>query len=248
MDIENYYRSISHELEALRHRVRYMISGSHWPTDGEWKESVLRQILRRTASQNITVGRGFVVDRNRSSSQIDVLIYDNTMPLLYKDGDLVFVTPWACRAIVEVKSAARLQIVASAAGKLARDAAFIRAATHGRPFFAGLFAFVFDADAHQGILVRLCEASGGDENGIIDHVALGSSIFVKYWQADPKSGGAAEAYKSWHLYRLKELAPGVFHSQFISEGGWQSALATRKRLVSANGQGAQPRSDFWVFF
>src|SRR5262245_53217196 len=122
MDIVTYYRSISDELDALKNRIRHMIADTHWPTDGEWKESVLRQILRRTASCNVTVGRGFVLDDDWSSTQIDVLVYDNTMPLLYRDGDLVFVTRSACRAIVEVKSMLNLSQFTAAAEKLAVNA------------------------------------------------------------------------------------------------------------------------------
>ena len=125
MDIEEYFRSLTSECETLKQRVRYLIAGAHWPTDGEWKESVLRSMIRRSASQNVTVGRGFVVGRDSCSTQLDILIYDNSMPILYRDGDLVFVTPAACRGIIEVKTNVTVHQFRSAARKLASNAQFI---------------------------------------------------------------------------------------------------------------------------
>src|SRR3990172_3909969 len=104
MDTEAHYRSLAAEIEALKNRVRNFIAKSHWQTDGEWKESVLRAIIQRHLPSDVGVGRGFVIKPSASSSQIDVLLYDTSKPLLYRDGDLVFVTVDAVRGIVEVKS------------------------------------------------------------------------------------------------------------------------------------------------
>jgi hypothetical protein len=74
MDLPAYFESISAELQAIQNRVRLLIHDAHWPTDGELKESVLRSVLRRSASQTVTVGRGFVVEHEWCSTQIDVLL------------------------------------------------------------------------------------------------------------------------------------------------------------------------------
>jgi hypothetical protein len=47
MDIRAHFASLTQELEALRDRVRNLsVEDPHWPTDGEWKESVLRAVLK----------------------------------------------------------------------------------------------------------------------------------------------------------------------------------------------------------
>ena len=74
MNVPEYFESISLDLNALKNRVRNFISDAHWQTDGEWKESVLRNILRRHLPKNIEVGRGFIVRPEDCSTQIDVLI------------------------------------------------------------------------------------------------------------------------------------------------------------------------------
>ena len=134
MKIEEYFRSLSDECDTLKNRVRMLIERNHWPTDGEWKESVLRSMIRRSAPESVTVGRGFVVDHDRCSTQIDVLVYDNNLPVLYKEGDLVFITPASCRAIVEVKSRLNITDFKTAAKRLADDAEFVRQNGMGIPY------------------------------------------------------------------------------------------------------------------
>jgi hypothetical protein len=121
MRIENYFRSLTAEVEALKDRVRQLIEDRHWQTDGEWKESVVRQMLRRHLPASASVGRGFVVTATQSSHQLDVLVFDSSKPVLFKDGDLVFVTPDAVFGVIEVKSRATQRILATAAEKLADD-------------------------------------------------------------------------------------------------------------------------------
>jgi hypothetical protein len=104
MRLEAYLRSLTDETEALKNRVRYLIEDRHWQTDGEWKESVIRQILRRYLPNSVTVCRGFVVTATRSSRQLDILICDSSKPVLFRDGDLVFVAPDAVLGVIEVKS------------------------------------------------------------------------------------------------------------------------------------------------
>jgi Domain of unknown function (DUF6602) len=218
MDTQSYYASISEELGALKNRVRMMINDAHWPTDGEWKESVLRAILRRTAPESVTVGRGFVVDRDACSTQIDVLVYDNTMPILYRDSDLVFVPPIACRAIVEVKSSLKAAGFLKAAKKLATVASSVRKSVGKGSLFVGLFAYDFDGKIERSLLEDLLLASAGTKGGIINHVALGVDGFVKFWDENPAvDGGASASYQSWHLYSLPRLAPGYFIHNLLTD-------------------------------
>ncbi len=85
MDTKKYFESLSLEYDALKNRVRNFIAGNHWLTDGEWKESVLRSMIKRTISNTFAVGRGFIVKKESSSGQIDILIYDASRPVLYRD-------------------------------------------------------------------------------------------------------------------------------------------------------------------
>lgn len=213
MDIEAYFQSISSECETLKNRVRMFIDDGHWPTDGEWKESVLRSIIRRSAPDSVTIGRGFVVTPDWQSTQIDVLVYDNTLPVLYRDGDLAFVSPASCRAIIEVKSAIRSTAqLRDAAINLAACAANIREATQ-QDLFVGLFAYESHIAINGQVLDLLQNTAALDGRRIINHVVLSPSDFIKFWRRRPENGAAM--YDNWHLYRLTNMAAGYFVHNLI---------------------------------
>jgi hypothetical protein len=213
MQTEEYFRSISTELDSLKNRVRHLIHDQHWQTDGEWKESVLRTIIQRSAPQNMTVGRGFIVDRDRSSTQIDILIYDNSYPVLYKDGDLVFISPSACRAVIEVKTSVTRTAFLRAVEKLGDVAELARGTgVSRRQVFTGLF--VYEEIRWKGILAQLADSAGGRHRRIVDHVSAGPTQFVKFWTRDPATG--RPPYQQWHEYGLYQMAQGYFAHNLIT--------------------------------
>lgn len=216
MDIEAYFKSLSSECSTLKNRVRMLIENKHWPTDGEWKESVLRNMIRRSSPDNLTVGRGFVVNREQCSTQIDVLVYDNTLPVLYKEGDLVFVTPSSCRAIIEVKSRLTAKQLGIAAKKLADNAEFIRTQGVETSLFTGLFTYEVQSSKAKRFLQETKEASDGNRLRIINHAALGESDFIKYWKINPIEEDIMP-YDHWHLYSLEQMSFGYFIHNLLTE-------------------------------
>src|SRR5690554_4997863 len=104
MDVESYYRSIRSELDALRDRVRFLIGDRHWPTDGGWKESVLRAAIRTHLGRGTGIAHGFVANGEDVSPQVDIILYRADAPLLFQDGNLAIVPTEAVTGIIEVKS------------------------------------------------------------------------------------------------------------------------------------------------
>ncbi len=206
MRTEAYFRSLTAEVDALKDRVRYLIEDAHWQTDGEWKESVIRQVLRRHLPQSVGVGRGFVVTAAATSRQIDVLIVDTGKPVLFRDGDLVFVTPDAVLGIIEVKSRATPTVIADAAAKLADDMLLVRLHPNIRAF-AGLFAFEQGNGGAEAYLSAIASASPRWENRL-DFVCIGPSRFIRYWHLNPDEPN--RPYEGWNSYLLQGVAPGYF--------------------------------------
>ncbi len=209
------FRRLALELESLKDRVRELLTDPHWLTDGEWKESVLRTILRRHLPKHLEPLRGFVTTGAESSSQIDVLIYDNRKPVLFRDNDLVFITPDAVAGIIEVKSA--ISSASAFAAALEPLAANIERVRSGRntSAFAGLFAFDTELVGYsklEELLKRLHEISAGKADRVINLVSLGSTVFVLHWEG-PESDG--DGKKRWYGYNLPQMAPGYFISNII---------------------------------
>ncbi len=217
-----YFRSLTQELECLKDRVRHFIDHNHPPSDGEWKESVLRAMLSQRLPDTVKVGRGFILRQGRPSTQCDVLLYRADHPIPFKDGDLVFVPCDAVLGVIEVKS------------RLSR-AAFRRAATKlaevGSVFPRGLkrpalCLFAYEAQGRPSdwlpsVISEVCTSADRK----IDLVSVGCDHFVKWWDRDPV-GPTDQPYHKWHSYFLEGLAAGYFIANVID-------LAT-EGLVSRN--------------
>ncbi len=221
MRVEDYFRSLTSEVDALKDRVRQLIETDHWQTDGEWKESVIRQVLRRHLPGSVSVGRGFVITAAAASNQLDVLVLDTSKPVLFRDGDLAFVTPDAVLGVIEVKSRATPHIVADAARKLAADMLLVRRHPNASAF-AGLFAFEDGGGDSDAYLAAVAGAAARWENRL-DYVCIGGSRFIRYWHLNPEN--QRRFYQGWHSYMLRGLAPGYFVHNVIDSVSPESVFS-----------------------
>lgn len=210
MDVESYYKSLTAELESLKNRVRNFISGSHWLTDGEWKESVLRSLLLKKLPETVRVGRGFILTPNGVTTQCDILIYKASSPIMFREGDLVFLTPDAVIGIIEVKSRITLHILNSILDKFACIGRKLgRQREH---CFFGIFSYensIAQSTRALEALRRKCD----HETKIVDLINLGCSTFIKWWKYNPQDG--SEHYEKWHSYDLENMSPGYFISNVV---------------------------------
>lgn len=208
MNAVKYFESISDELVALKDRVRNFLSECpNWVADGEWKESVLRTLLRRNLPSSIRVGRGAVVSRNGNSRQIDLLIYSAESPVLFSDGDLVFVTPDAVSGIIEVKT--RLDAKVQFEKALSQLADQVRASRDdgNRSKFVGLFCYDSRLSISSALQCIWSLAQGPD--GIeVDLVCLGANHFIKLWKV--KVDEACHASREWAAYSFDRRSAGYF--------------------------------------
>jgi hypothetical protein len=231
----DYFRSITLEFQALKDRVRHFIHDRHWLTVGEWKESVLRSVLRRHLPQNIGVGKGFVITKDGPSTQIDILLFDRTKPLLYQDGDLVIVTPDLCMGIIEVKTRLDAASLREAIQKLADCKEYVSRSAQCRPF-AGLFSFDHDGEDFQTLLEQIKAAAAGRSRRVINCVSLGKSLFARFWLSVPERPNfQADIFRA---YKLHDLAPAYFVHNVIEELCSRSVIDNNHIWYPAQGKEA----------
>jgi hypothetical protein len=60
----------------------------------------------------------------------------------------------------------------------------------------------------------LKDLSDQDNNKTIDHVCLGKSKFIKFWEYNPLDKAAN--YNSWHFYSVEDKAVGYFIHNLLS--------------------------------
>lgn len=213
MNVEKYFSSLSDELLALKDRVRYLIQGEHWLTDGEWKESALRTILRRHLPSNVQVGRGFFLSGTYTSKQVDILLHDTAYPVLFQDADLAMVTPDAVRGILEVKSSINSGLKAwqEITEKLILQARHVN--TSEPPKLVGLFAYEGPRSHSQIIqlvqrLEHLTTPNPQLGDPVIHLIALGPDYFVRYWKPGERNASAQQG--EWRAYHVPRMAFGYF--------------------------------------
>ena len=205
MDITEHFRSLDLELKAKKSRVRNFIADDHWLTDGEWKESVLRSMLGAHLPDSVKIGRGFVITPNSPSTQCDILLYRADVPVLFRDGDLVFVPPDAVIGIIEVKSSLNLTSYRDAIIKLASISDLL--GIHRRRCFLGLFSYEWCGNQNAEVLLGPLVTACNSKNKLIELVCAGSSKFVRWWPNSPES---QNNYQQWHAYELHKISAGYF--------------------------------------
>jgi hypothetical protein len=204
MDIDGFYRSLHAELSGLQDRVRFLIGDAHWPTDGGWKESVLRTVLRRALGSGVEVGHGFFLGEAGPSKQLDILIYRSDSPVLFRDGSLVIVPGEAVLAIGEVKTRLSAQTLRQGVDHLLHACNLLP--TSGR-VMVGLFAYESAFASNMPILEYL-RATVTAPHHSIDLLSHGPDRFIRYWHTSPAD--RRTVYQKWHSYTLGQTAFGYF--------------------------------------
>jgi len=222
-DFLEYHKSIGRELKIAENRIRNLIGSSHWLTDGEHKESILRKVLSNFLPEIYKIGTGFVCYPNLegggdNSSQIDILITSKVYPTLYKSDELYFVTPECVSAIIEVKTTlTNGENIQGVLQKLSNDVKKIRENKDesDKECWAGLFIYNEKKLGEEEVLKALQEVSNNDINGVINCVSVGEHMFFRFWEeGHPESG--LEPCPIWHSYKLRNLSQAYFISNVVA--------------------------------
>ena len=107
-DRSRYLESLADELLVQSTRVRNLIGGRHWLSDGHHKEYLLGSVLHRHVPEAVLVGRGFVIsptDPEHCSTEQDLLVLDVTReaPIFHQSG-LMIAFPNQVLAAISVKT------------------------------------------------------------------------------------------------------------------------------------------------
>jgi hypothetical protein len=178
------------------------------------------------------VSRGFVVTAQSATTQIDILVHDASKPVVFRDGDLVFVTPDAVLGMIEVKSRVELSRFAKAIEKLSRNIEMVRLHANTRAF-AAFFAFEIEGPVLENCLSRVAEGAP-TWNHRLDFGALGESGFIKYWNEDPAN--PRHSYERWHSYKLSGTAAGYFVHNVVDAVSPQSVLPNNEVWFPTGGK------------
>lgn len=211
-----YQRTITLEIKALQDRVRLLIADGNWAEEGRYKEAILKGIIQRQLPAQLSIGTGFIVSEENNelkrSKQIDLIIYDNTVPLLFKEGDFIVTTPFNVKGIVEVKSQ-----LPNSQDKLIQI--FSNANHNGNMLLGNTFNGIFiynqgnitipsDNISTQTIINGLKSSFGN-----INHICIGENLFIRFWDnGNPQRRPSPSCYS---CYNIENLSFSYFISNLL---------------------------------
>lgn len=230
--ILEFQKSITRELLITKDRVEFLIGDANWGDVGRYKEAILRKIISQFLPTTLKIGTGFIIGNNdhytgllnQVSSQLDIIIYDDNSPVVFREGDFVIVTESAVRAVIEVKTgitnhtrnidsgndSAFNKIIA----KLNRLRVFesFNPDSIARKKFVGVFAYNYTGNFTDERIDEVLKLS----DGLVNHVALGPNNFIRYWKHTSDLVPPIPYYGRCYIrYNLIDLSFSYFISNLL---------------------------------
>jgi len=162
-NIEEFHKSLGEELLVVQNRVRNLIGSVHWGEEGRYKEILVQNFLRKYLPEDIGIGTGFIIaPDNTCSHQIDIILYQKSGKLYFKEGDFIICPPKPVLGIIEVKTTLKSDTLAETIQKSTFNAMLVNMTQernpkeHYRDFFNGVFSFNdFDGDIANSLTAAM---------------------------------------------------------------------------------------------
>ena len=204
--------SITKEIDVVKDRVRHLIGEANWGEEGWYKEAILRGIIRRFLPHNLSLGTGFVTRDGVVSTQQDIIVYDNSYPLLFVEGDFVIVSPDSVKGLIEVKTRLDFSTLRETIERFERNFRDNLLLTDNDRFY-GIFCYVYSNHQNTERLGEILRLS----KGYINHFALGPNLFVRKWLRDQAVELGVHNMQNdfYNIYELRNLAFSYFISNLV---------------------------------
>ncbi|MEY4281036.1 MAG: hypothetical protein RLZ39_448 [Bacteroidota bacterium] len=220
MDTIEFHKSTAKELIAIKDRVRNLVN--HWGEDGRHQEAVIKTMIQRFLPENFKIGSGFIVRQthergnHETSKQIDLIIYDTSYPILFKDNDFVILTADSVLGIIEVKAKATNQRIQEIIQKANNNGKFIFDARvdKTKPLFNGIFSYestINNVDTIANHIYNNWNELGENKQLYgVNHISFNQDWFYKFWKKEFNTGKAPH-----YFYEITELSFSFFISNLI---------------------------------
>lgn len=185
-DFKKFYESLNEELIAVKDRVRSLIGNANWGEDGRYREAVLKNVISKFLPKKYSIGTGFAINKDKEiTKQIDIIIYDNSFPILFSEGDFVVVLADSVKAIIEVKSSIEStttlkKIIRYCEGNAKKiEIGFAQ----NQKIFNGIFCYEcrLSLDTLKNSLIDYFDLTECDIFRKVSNISLGNKIFLHVW-------------------------------------------------------------------
>ncbi|MFY7733233.1 MAG: DUF6602 domain-containing protein [Bacteroidia bacterium] len=219
-NIKDFQKSITRELTLTKDRVEFLIGNANWGDVGRYKEAILRKTISQFLPSNLKIGTGFIIGNNDHqfgqagliSTQLDIIIYEDKAPVVFREGDFVIITESAVRAVIEVKTKVTnysastdkdnsLNNIITKLNRLRNFQTFLPSPDN-RKKFVGIFSFEHTDSFTNNRIPEAVTIS----NGLVNHISLGPDRFIRYWEntngLEPPTNFAGRCYIRYNLHEL----------------------------------------------
>lgn len=155
--LNNYLSKIAQEISVASDRINDLID--HPQVKGNYREYLLKSVLKKYLPKKYDVGTGFIIGCPR---QCDILIYDciNYFPI-FKEDDLIVIHPKAIRAVIEVKTSLNSKFLKEGL-ELINDVS--KLLIYPKPAFKAIFSFNTNYTTAKPSLKIIKDFYNGDLN------------------------------------------------------------------------------------
>jgi len=197
-NVKKFQESITQELIITKDRVRDLIATANWGKEGSYKEAILIKTIKSFLPLNLNIGTGFILGNSDNiygtdsniSTQLDIIIYDNKIPVIFKEGDFVILTDTPVRAVIEVKTRAdnysanikkknALNNIINTLDQLNKFSSFRAQNQRNRNKFVGIFSYEYNDSRFTDDTIN-CALR--ESKGIVNHISLGPNKFIRFWK------------------------------------------------------------------
>jgi hypothetical protein len=215
--LTDYHKSITNEIISTNKRVRNLVT--HWGEEGKYKELVFKNILKRFLPNNLEIGTGFIIKPtgrgiHEESKQIDIIIFENSHPILFRESDFVIMTPEGVRGIVEIKANLLSRNITQVIQTCNSNGKFIY---EGKQKKTKIFNGIFSYESHsntanlRNTLRKQYNEIDDEQKDLfaLNHIAVSKDVFIKHWD----STFGREEYSQYYLV---DLAFSFFISNLLN--------------------------------
>ena len=221
--IKEFQKTITKELILTKDRVEFLIGNANWAEVGRYKEAILRKSISQFLPSNLKLGTGFIIGNNdhmnglepRTSSQLDIIIYDDNLPVIFREGDFVIVTENSVKGVIEVKSNITnysnlqsqniqdnaLNVILEKFNRLQQFQSF-NPIGNQRKKFVGIFSYNYNGNIEAENINEALRNS----NGLVNHISLGPNKFIRYWSStidlQPPTNHNGRSYIKYDIAQL----------------------------------------------
>lgn len=219
-DYLEYQKSIASEFKAYERRVRNLIDDANWAEEGRYKEIILSNYLKRILPKNVSVGTGFVRSGNSITKQIDIIIYDNSYPLLFSSGDFIVACGESVLGYIEVKTRIYPSEIDGYINKACFNEKVIRDNVRNPKFiFNGLFSYNCQSsiESYYEKLenVDYLKEIDNSYKYSVNHICLGGNYFIKLW-GDRLARNRKSEQPRYSIYEMTNRNSGLAFAYFFS--------------------------------